>query len=691
MGLLKAMHARRQCAGGNAQEAAQEEPHLASQEVYTLEDDGIDCELSRPGSPAEGGTLVIEDYVMLDSVWLQESPSSSPRSRKSRTLLSRCSSVESLGSGTMSPAPEAPAEEVAQREVASEGVGLGAAIWPRRSFGFPPHLATLPIGSTAMNDQMMAICTSRLCARPYGHSGPHIDESGFELPMETLNAQRASVIPMPIGDFDSDSEQGDYDSDAEQAEQDTLEEALGELIHGSRKAARLQNAARRRRRLAALNAFLSTAMPDWTRKDLQSVSEKLAVVQVRTVNGLLRALHGKGEDSLNVALKLAGEKSFTKDTMRRLQEQAKFLERMRALEAAAAAIVEAAPSPQEGVYDMAQKEQDELDESIRKLNEARSKVLESESEEEDEEERVAMLWRKLGPGSRRGSKAETEQRLPLEPEPEPHRKLSEGEGSLQQDSAEENPQEGSEQAKEDLTAVLRAARPDWKKMELRSARRKLAKIDISSVRELALMLRNFGGAHLNARLKAANELAFGSDTIIALRLYAEAQEAQASNAGAVPAPLKEAVAAVKVDKSVEVATPSQEDQSYFLLVSGNRRFQDLGIGERATLRLSQTRNCCLLLHLQAETPAGSPLKFILVAAGDKAAGEPGKHSLGMLCEVEQISTRVGGTFRVKIFAKASVRLQRTWPVPIPGLPWSPPLFRGTATVTPQATIRQSDA
>eukprot|EP00930_Biecheleria_cincta_P074894 TRINITY_DN620_c0_g1_i1.p1 TRINITY_DN620_c0_g1~~TRINITY_DN620_c0_g1_i1.p1 ORF type:complete len:368 (+),score=96.33 TRINITY_DN620_c0_g1_i1:36-1139(+) len=65
----------------------------------------------------------------------------------------------------------------------------------------------------------------------------------------------------------------------------------------------------------SLAAFLKAARPEWKQTQLAAVEEKLESVGVHDVLGLVQALRGKSERSLNNRLKAVGEKCFTSDTL----------------------------------------------------------------------------------------------------------------------------------------------------------------------------------------------------------------------------------------------------------------------------------------------------------------------------------------------------------------------------------------
>lgn len=76
-----------------------------------------------------------------------------------------------------------------------------------------------------------------------------------------------------------------------------------------------------------LAEFLGQARPEWLAKDLQSVQEKLARIEIVDVAGLLAALRATGEANLNARLRQAGKKAFAEATMQALREHAKVYEK----------------------------------------------------------------------------------------------------------------------------------------------------------------------------------------------------------------------------------------------------------------------------------------------------------------------------------------------------------------------------
>lgn len=65
--------------------------------------------------------------------------------------------------------------------------------------------------------------------------------------------------------------------------------------------------------------YLTAARPDWKKKDLSAVEEKLGKVGIYEVGELVSAIRGKGEKNLNNRLRNVGEKCFTTETMSALR------------------------------------------------------------------------------------------------------------------------------------------------------------------------------------------------------------------------------------------------------------------------------------------------------------------------------------------------------------------------------------
>jgi len=73
---------------------------------------------------------------------------------------------------------------------------------------------------------------------------------------------------------------------------------------------------------AHMMGFLKCARPEWKESQIASVIEKFARIGIEKITDLLIHLETPGGKALNDALKSAGEKSFTAETLRALKEQA---------------------------------------------------------------------------------------------------------------------------------------------------------------------------------------------------------------------------------------------------------------------------------------------------------------------------------------------------------------------------------
>lgn len=71
-----------------------------------------------------------------------------------------------------------------------------------------------------------------------------------------------------------------------------------------------------------LATFLGQARPDWVGKDLETVLEKLAKVNIYDVAGLLSALRAVNGEDLNTRLRQAGKKGFAEATLQTLRKHA---------------------------------------------------------------------------------------------------------------------------------------------------------------------------------------------------------------------------------------------------------------------------------------------------------------------------------------------------------------------------------
>mmetsp|Transcript_36050 Transcript_36050/g.67055 ORF Transcript_36050/g.67055 Transcript_36050/m.67055 type:complete len:361 (-) Transcript_36050:133-1215(-) len=72
-----------------------------------------------------------------------------------------------------------------------------------------------------------------------------------------------------------------------------------------------------------LREMLRNARPSWTDKELASVQEKLAKVEITTVSDFLEAIKPKKSGGLGDRLKEVGEKAFSGETMKAFREYAK--------------------------------------------------------------------------------------------------------------------------------------------------------------------------------------------------------------------------------------------------------------------------------------------------------------------------------------------------------------------------------
>lgn len=72
---------------------------------------------------------------------------------------------------------------------------------------------------------------------------------------------------------------------------------------------------------ASLRMVFQFARPDWLTRDLVAAMEKLAQIGIANVPGLLEALRGRGEQSLNSRLKRAGQRGFAQNTLQLLRDQ----------------------------------------------------------------------------------------------------------------------------------------------------------------------------------------------------------------------------------------------------------------------------------------------------------------------------------------------------------------------------------
>jgi len=73
---------------------------------------------------------------------------------------------------------------------------------------------------------------------------------------------------------------------------------------------------------AGLRDVLQSVRPDWTAKDLHSVQEKLAKINVSTASELFRLLRSQGAGGVNKMLKNAGQKILKLETLQALQARA---------------------------------------------------------------------------------------------------------------------------------------------------------------------------------------------------------------------------------------------------------------------------------------------------------------------------------------------------------------------------------